>query len=86
MELFFEIPLLDLQTRSFGESVVQGRIDLISEGSVYEIKSSSRSLRQEDADRSLQITFYAWAYQYLYGRPARSLHIINVKTKDLKIQ
>jgi CRISPR/Cas system-associated exonuclease Cas4 (RecB family) len=87
VELFFEIPLLDLQTGSFGENVVQGRIDLTSGGSLYEIKTSSRRLRQEEVDRSLQLTFYAWAYFYLYGKPARSLKLINlIKTKEPKIQ
>jgi len=87
VELFFEIPLLDLQTGSFADNVVQGRIDLISDGSIYEIKTSSRRMSQEDADRSLQLTFYAWAYQYLYGKPAGSLRIINlIKTKKPRIQ
>ena len=87
VEMFFEIPLLDLATGEFGEQVVQGRIDLIADSTVYEIKTSSRSLNQSDADNSLQLTFYAWAYQYLYSKPAKELKIVNlVKTKEPKIQ
>jgi len=87
VEMFFEIPLLDLATGQFGNQIVQGRIDLISDSTVYEIKTSSRSANQDQADSSLQLTFYAWAYQYLFSQPAKQLKlIVLVKTKQPKIQ
>ncbi|MFQ6044294.1 MAG: RecB family exonuclease, partial [Candidatus Poribacteria bacterium] len=68
IELFFELPMLDLATGQYAEQTIQGRIDLVSEAAVYEFKTSSKSYNQAQADESLQLTFYAWAYQYLYGK------------------
>lgn len=87
IELFFELPMLDLATGQYTEQAIQGRIDLVSEETVYELKTSSRAYNQEQADESLQLTFYSWAYQYLYGKPAQKLKLVAlVKTQAPKIQ
>lgn len=87
VELFFELPMLDLATGQYADNTIQGRIDLVSETTVYEIKTSTRSYTQEIADESLQLTFYSWAYCYLYGKPAKELKLITlVKTQAPKIQ
>ena len=87
VELFFELPMLDINTGRYVEQTIQGRIDLVSEETVYEIKTSGKSYTQDQADTSLQLTFYSWAYQYLYGKPASGLKLIAlVKTKVPKIQ
>lgn len=87
VELFFELPMLDLVTGQYAEQTIQGRIDLISDSTVYELKTSGRAYTQDKADESLQLTFYAWAYQYLYGKPAQNLKLIAlVKTQSPKIQ
>ena len=65
IELFFELPMLDLATGQYAEQTIQGRIDLVSKGTLYEFKTSSKSYTQDQADESLQLTFYSWAYQYL---------------------
>jgi len=87
VELFFELPMLDLATGQYAQQTIQGRIDLVSEATVYELKTSSKSYNQAQADESLQLTFYSWAYQYLYGKPAKELKLIAlVKTQTPKIQ
>jgi CRISPR/Cas system-associated exonuclease Cas4 (RecB family) len=87
VELFFELPMLDLATGQYTEQTIQGRIDLVAEEAVYELKTSSRSYNSKQADESLQLTFYSWAYQYLYGKPAKELKLIAlVKTQTPKIQ
>jgi len=87
VELFFELPMLDLVTGQYAEQTIQGRIDLVAVGTVYELKTSSKSYNQAQADDSLQLTFYSWAYQYLYGKPAKNLKLVAlVKTQAPKVQ
>jgi len=87
VELFFELPMLDLATGRYVEQTIQGRIDLVSDLTVYEIKTSSKSYTQDQADSSLQLTFYAWAHQFLYNKPAKGLKLIAlVKIQKPKIQ
>jgi len=87
VELFFELPMLDLATGQYAEQTIQGRIDLVAEETVYELKTSSKSYNQAQADESLQLTFYSWAYQYLYGKPAKELKLVAlVKTQAPKVQ
>lgn len=87
IELFFELPMLDLATGRYVEQTIQGRIDLVSDLTVYEIKTSGKSFTQDQADSSLQLTFYAWAHQFLYNKPAKGLKLIAlVKTQKPKIQ
>jgi hypothetical protein len=87
VELFFEIPLLDLLTGQYAEQVIQGKIDLVSEETVYDFKTSSKSYYQDQVDESLQLTFYAWAHQYLYSKPAKNLKLVAlVKTQAPKVQ
>ena len=87
VELFFELPMLDIATGRYVEQTIQGRIDLVSNGIVSELKTSSKSFTQDQADESLQLTFYSWAYQYLYGKPADGLKLIAlIKTQAPKIQ
>jgi CRISPR/Cas system-associated exonuclease Cas4 (RecB family) len=87
IELLFELPMLDLATGQYAQQTIQGRIDLIAEETVYELKTSSKSYNPKQADESLQLTFYAWAYQYLYGKPAKELKLVAlVKTQAPKVQ
>ena len=87
IELFFELPMLDLLTGQYAEQTIQGRIDLVTDSTIYEFKTSSKSYYQNQADESLQLTFYAWAYQYLYSKPAKELKLVAlVKTQAPKIQ
>jgi CRISPR/Cas system-associated exonuclease Cas4 (RecB family) len=87
IELFFELPMLDLATGRYTEQTIQGRIDLIAEETVYDFKTSAKSYYQNQVDDSLQLTFYAWAYQYLYSTPVKNLKLVAlVKTQAPKIQ
>jgi len=87
VELFFELPMLDLATGQYAEQTIQGRIDLVADETVYELKTSSKSYNPKQADDSLQLTFYAWAYQYLYGKPAKNLKLVALlKTQAPKVQ
>jgi len=86
-ELYFEIPLIDLSTGQFEGHLVHGKIDMIAENIVHEIKTSGRSYSQQEADESLQLTWYAFAYQLLYNRKPENLKfVVLIKTKVPKIQ
>jgi len=49
------------------EHTLDGRIDLVSDNTLYEFKVSSRAASQSDADNNIQLTAYALGYAYLYG-------------------
>lgn len=87
VELYFELPLIDLSTGHYSGHQASGRIDLVADDSIFEFKTSSRSATQANADESVQLTFYAWAYQLLYAKaPKRMVQVNLIKTKSPRIQ
>ena len=88
VEVMFEFPLFD-PTSGVGtlNHTLTGRIDLLSNEAIYEFKTSSRAMAQNEADRSLQLSAYALAYTYLYDQLPEQLFVVNlIKTKIPKIQ
>jgi putative RecB family exonuclease len=86
-EIPFHIPLLNPKTKEELAISLEGIIDLIEEGDVIvEFKTSNRSLDPQSLDDYLQLTSYAYAYQILFQRKAKSLKVINfVKTRTPKM-
>ncbi len=67
--------------------VIKGRIDLVIDGEVVEVKTSRQSYNQKGVDASLQLTLYSWAYRHLYRKEERVLKTVTlVKTNTPKIQ
>ena len=87
VELLFTIPLLDPESGiGSSEHTLDGRIDLVSDGVLYEFKVSARAPSQPDVDHDIQLTAYALAYTYLYGEMPQSLALVTLtKTKTPKI-
>ena len=66
---------------------IEGVIDLIEEGDVItEFKTSAQMMDSREADESLQLTIYSYAFEKLYQRPPRALKVIDfVKSKKPKL-
>jgi|GEM_PF-6365744 len=64
-----------------------GVIDLIETDDVItEFKTSAQMMDSKEADQSLQLTIYSYAFEKLYQRPPRALKVIDfVKSKNLKL-
>jgi putative RecB family exonuclease len=86
-ELLFQIPLIDPASGAGDPShSLNGCIDMVANGTIYEFKTSARSHSQRDADQSIQLTAYSLAYEYLYDEPAKGLHLVTLtKTKEPKV-
>jgi CRISPR/Cas system-associated exonuclease Cas4 (RecB family) len=66
---------------------IKGRIDLVIDGEVVEVKTSRQSYNQKGVDASLQLTLYSWAYRHLYRKEERVLKTVAlIKTNTPKIQ
>lgn len=88
IERVFRLPILDISTGLFEASRdVMGAIDLIADGEVVEIKTSARSVNQREADTSLQLTLYSWAYRMVFGQEEKALKTVTLlRTAKPKIQ
>ena len=88
VERTFRLPILDVSTGLFeGSRDIQGKIDLIADDGVVEIKTSARSVNQREADTSLQLTLYSWAYRMIYGMEEKALRTVALlKTAKSTIQ
>jgi len=88
VERAFRLPILDVSTGMFEASRdIIGVIDLIADDGVVEIKTSARSINQREADTSLQLTLYSWAYRMIRGEEEKSLKTIALlKTAKSAIQ
>jgi len=88
VELPFRLPIIDPKTGLFiSQMDFVGKIDAIfTDDTVVEIKTTGRSPVQQEVDQNVQITFYSWAYRMLYGKPEKTIKVVNlVKTKEPKI-
>jgi len=88
VERSFRLPILDVSTGMFESSRdILGAIDLIADDEVIEVKTSARSVNQREADTSLQLTLYSWAYRLIRGEEEKSLKtIVLLKTSKPSIQ
>ena len=77
VERSFRLPILDISTGAFEASRdILGRIDLVADSGVIEIKTSGRSINQRTVDTSLQLTLYSWAYRMIFGSEEKSLKTV----------
>ena len=88
VERMFRLPILDISTGLFeGSRDILGKIDLISDDGVIELKTSARSINQRVADTSLQLTLYSWAYRLIFGQEEKALKTVALlKTATPKVQ
>ena len=88
VELPFRLPIIDPKTGLFiSQRDLVGKIDAIfTDDTLVEIKTTGRSPVQQEVDQNIQITLYSWAYRMLYGKPEKTIKVVNlVKTKEPKI-
>jgi len=80
IELWFEIPLETTK--------LTGRIDIIDDkGFVRDLKTASKSKNQRVIDLTSQLTCYALAYEFLFGKPPSNIVLdVLVNTKVPKYQ
>jgi len=66
---------------------IEGIIDLVEEGDVItEFKTSAQMMDSKDADESLQLTIYSYAFEKLHQRPPKALKLIDfVKSRKPKL-
>ncbi len=87
-ELRFQLPLVNPKTGEVLDIPLRGVIDLVEDGDILdEFKTSQKSWSVSDLPDNVQLTAYAYAFRMLYGRPPKTLRIINlVRTKNVKIE
>jgi putative RecB family exonuclease len=83
----FAVPLIDPGNGKSPAIDLEGVIDMIEEGDIItEFKTSAQMMDSKDADESLQLTIYSYAYERLYQRPPKLLKVIDfVKSKKPKL-
>jgi putative RecB family exonuclease len=85
-EVPFSIPLT---LPGDGKNLIylEGVIDLIEiDDVITEFKTSAQMMDSKDADESLQLTIYSYAYEKIYQRPPKVLKVIDfVKSKKPKL-
>jgi len=85
-EVPFSIPLT---LPGDGKNLIylEGVIDLIEiDDVITEFKTSAQMMDSKDADESLQLTIYSYAYEKIYQRPPMALKLIDfVKSKKPKL-
>ena len=88
VERIFRLPILDVSTGMFEASRdIQGKMDLIADNEVIEVKTSARSINQREADTSLQLTLYSWAYRMIFGAEEKAIKTVALlKTAKPRIQ
>lgn len=87
VETEFRLPIIDSETGEIASYDIVGKMDLITDETMYEIKTSGRRMSTKKVESNLQLLLYGWAYRQIYGQEPKELGIINlVKTKKPKIQ
>ena len=77
-ELSFSIPLTAPGNGQDPLIDIEGVIDLIEADDVItEFKTSAQMMDARDAEESLQLTIYSYAYEKLYQKPPKALKIID---------
>jgi hypothetical protein len=65
VEMEFRLPVIDTNTGEQADKDVVGKIDLIVDNVLCEIKTSGKAMPEKAVDSNLQLILYGWAY----GRP-----------------
>ncbi len=87
IDVSFSVPLIEPGNGKSPAIDIEGVIDLIEEGDVItEFKTSAQIMDSKDADESLQLTIYSYAYENLYQKSPKALKVIDfVKSKKPKL-
>jgi len=87
VEMEFRLPLVNTFTGELSDKDLVGKIDMIANDEIYEIKTGSSLLPKASPDENLQLILYGWAFKMLYGIAPKKLVLVNlVKTKQPKVQ
>ena len=86
-EVPFSVPLIRPGNSKVPLIDIEGVIDLIEvDDVIVEFKTSAQMLDSKDADESLQLTIYSYAYERLYQKSPKALKLIDfVKSKKPKL-
>ena len=86
-EIPFSLPLIEPMTGEVLGPTLDGIMDLIEENhTIVEFKTSAKTMNADDANDSLQLTCYGYAYEMLFQAKPRTLKIVDfVKTRTPKI-
>jgi putative RecB family exonuclease len=84
----FEVPLINTETGEMLDVPLQGIMDLIEEeDTIGEFKTAAKAMDIQSLINNLQLTIYAYAYQRLFSKEAKTLKIISfIKNKTPKIE
>ena len=74
VEYSFKLPLYD-------DVFIVGKMDRISNGNVYDWKTSSRISKRLDND--VQCIIYDYAYERIFGEPAKSINVCSLSKGNL---
>ena len=87
-EYSFEVPLINKDTGEMLDVPLQGIMDLIEEDDcIGEFKTAAKAMDIQSLLNNLQLTIYAYAYQRLFSKEAKTLRIISfIKNKTPKIE
>jgi putative RecB family exonuclease len=83
----FSLPLIEPVTGEILGPTLNGIIDLIEpDDVVIEFKTAAKTMDEQSAEDSVQLTCYAYAYRMLFRKEPKMLKILNfVKNKNPKI-
>ena len=86
-DVSFSVPLVEPGDGKSPLIDIEGVIDLIDiDDVITEFKTSAQMMDSKDADESLQLTIYSYAFEKLYRRPPRALKVVDfVKSKKPKL-
>jgi putative RecB family exonuclease len=86
-EIPFSLPFIDPVTGEILGPTLNGIIDLIEpDHVVVEFKTTAKTMDEQSAEDSVQLTCYAYAYRMLFRKEPKMLKILNfVKAKNPKI-
>ena len=84
----FEVPIVNPGTGAQLDVPIQGIMDVIEEGdSIGEFKTAARSMDRPTLLNNLQLTVYAYAYQWMFKKEVKKLKVINfIKNKNPKME
>jgi len=86
VEKSFRLPLIS-PSGVFLQRDIVGVMDCIADDTIIEYKTSAKSSSQKDADESIQLTLYSWAYRMVFGKPEKAVKlVVLVRTRNPKIQ
>jgi len=86
-DVSFSVPLIEPGNGRNPLIDIEGIIDLVEEDDVItEFKTSAQMMDSKDADESLQLTIYSYAFEKLHQRPPKALKLIDfVKSRKPKL-